>query len=371
MRSYAAPSRCLGLRLALCLFFCWTTLSEAAGRRRATKTYTERDVKRLKDQVAELKEQLAQGKSSAEGTVDVAKKYNKLVEKHNDLIQERNMLLKEHKKVVGQYNQLVDKYNGLLSKAKDPTVSNFLAESAAVVLHHPGISGAANKTYTHVLPVATRAQASTMEWFNRTSDRVEDLLESMTGDTIGDNWLPLASGFLVYGSVIFPIVFAFNCVAGYLCQARKLLLLIHMYLACVATMAGGFAVWSNEDPLSAFYKHDPALYLFGQIVFALILAMYMVLSFYQLSAEEDGQTAFRVVQVGVALIFIVAYYQLIWTPAMIDLPPAVETVAAHLPLPRAASLPYWLSTIAFGASYVLEEDADRRLTDPVKEDKPE
>ena len=76
---------------------------------------------------------------------------------------------------------------------QDPPLATFLAAKASKAYHHPGIEGAVNKTFMHVLPVAKEflgdGRARGAEWLNKTQSSVEYFLQAYGGEGSKD-WAP-------------------------------------------------------------------------------------------------------------------------------------------------------------------------------------
>lgn len=201
--------------------------------------------------------------------------------------------------------------------------------------HHPGIEGAVNKTFIHVLPVTTdilsKGQERSAEWFNKTQSSVQQFLESYGGDA---DWAPAVSGWIVYGSVLIPVSIACWCVLEFVCKLHQLILFGHVYLAVTGILMAGFAMSTGEDPLSTFAEQDFKLYQFAQCAFAMMFLLYGVLSSFALCCtDSEGNSNWRTVHVLVLIAFGALYYLLIWTPAMLDELPRVDDFVESLILP--------------------------------------
>jgi hypothetical protein len=245
-----------------------------------------------------------------------------VVEKHNSLVAEYNGMLKKHAAVI-------DKYNGLVQHLEDPSIAEFLAAKAIKLSKHPGIQGAVNKTKIKVLPVAQevliRGHEAQQKWLNKTQADVQAFLESHAEEFIPESWRPSVSGFVVYGSVLIPVAVACWCVLEFVCNLHRLLLFGHTYLSCAGLCALVFAGMTGDDPLTTFSEHDPELYQFAQVAFALMVFAYVTVSFVACGCMT-GDGSFRAVQLFLVCCLCGVYYVLVWTPAMVDESPKVDEI---------------------------------------------
>jgi len=256
-----------------------------------------------------------------------------VVDKHNKLVTEYNVLLQTHA-------DLIKKFNLLVSELQDPSLATFLAAKAVKVYQHPGIHGAVNKTLIHVLPAAQEAlhkgQLGGVAWFNESQSKVQNFLQAYGGEGSQD-WVPAASGFIVYGSVLIPVTIACWCIMEFVCKLQKLILFGHVYLAVTGILMAAFAAGTGEDPLSTFAEQDPQLYQFAQCGFALLFILYGLLSSSALCCG-DSDNSWRWLHILVTVSFGAVYYVLVWTPAMTDELPKVDDFIESLYMPDTAEL---------------------------------
>jgi len=297
---------------------------------------------------------------SAQHQVDENKR---VVGLHNNIAANYNDMLKKHKDLVSKFNQLV-------SELQDPSTAEFLARKAIKAYQHPGIEGAVNKTKIYVLPVAQQAlidgQLRGSAWLNSTQSKVQDFLEESFG--ADDNWVPAMSGWIVYGSVIIPITIALWCVMEFVCKLDKMLLFGNVYLTMFALSLSCFALFTGDDPLSTFAEQDATLYQFAQCAFALMFVLFGVISFVAWCTTPSGC---RLLNFIVLLSFGIAYYILVWTPAMIDELPTVDELLEGFSqaddTPRVlVAAPYLVLTLVFSVMLFGESCG---ATDPGRDQK--
>jgi hypothetical protein len=298
---------------------------------------------------------------------NIVEQHNKLVISYNDLGKQHNALGKDHNDLMTKYNTLVKKYNDLATEGSDPTLGTFLTAKAMRAYHHPGIEGAANKTFIHVLPLARpmmqRGQVKSAMWFNHSKDTVHTLLQDWSPESAGP-WLPAASGFLVYGSVLFPAVFAFKFIADCVCSFKYINKVGHFYFAGVSLSGMAFAGYTGVDPLATYFDHDIALYQFSQLAFAVLFVAYYVVACLALACECRANRCFMILILSG---FFAVYFYLVWTPAMVDEAPQLKMLSEYLypgkDMPGRAAIPYCLATLCFATVYLLEvstEDGDSK-----------
>merc|ERR1719491_1373605 len=88
-----------------------------------------------------------------------------------------------------------------------------------------------------------------------------------------------------------------------------------------------FALATGDDPLTTFSEHDPELYQFAQVAFALMIIAYLVVSILACNCgggSSDGN--FRAAQFLLVCALCGVYYGLVWTPAMLDEGPKVDEI---------------------------------------------
>merc|ERR1719221_1459450 len=112
-------------------------------------------------------------------------------------------------------------------------------------------------------------------WLNSTYTSIQDQLRqtdvlSYLGEERAERWLPIISGFLVYGLVLVPLFITTWCLTSvqrFVCRIRPCLLFCHLYLAIVTGIAAAFAAYTERDPLQVFAMTDEPFYQFQQAVF--------------------------------------------------------------------------------------------------------
>jgi len=283
---------------------------------------------------AQVRQQVTSVKEQAQKIVNNYAEENKgLVTKYNDLVKSYNELVAEHKNIISKYNLLVD-------EVRDPSSANFLAAKAQQIYKHPGIEGAVNKTITHVLPKAqiqlNAAQQSGLELFDKINASVKSFLEENLPQLIGDanqDWVGMASGMIVYGSVGIPLSIACYCVLEFVCRLQQLILFGHIYLGMTGLVLAAIAISTDSDPLSTFAEKDPSLYLFAQCTFALLFVAYggVTIMSYMCTSRDSS---WRFLNLLVILCFGGMYYILVRTPAMLDEAPKVDDFVESLYMPE-------------------------------------
>jgi len=221
------------------------------------------------------------------------------------------------------YQDLVDRYS-------DPSVKHFLTRKAIKAYKHPGIEGAANKTYTYVLPSLRAGHRQGIDLLNTAHAATEAhvvKLNAYVSHHVGNSlepYLPFFTGFLVYGMIGCPMLCSLWCLTRVICRVKACLLFLHLYYALAALCAAIFAGVTGTDPFSAFAAHDAALYLAAQAGLCISLVIYTVFLIMQCGCGCDGYDCkIRAVQISGAVVVSLPYYELVWTPAMMDKLPKV------------------------------------------------
>lgn len=255
---------------------------------------------------------------------------------NSELVQKHNKIAAEYNNVLTEHNKLIQKYNSLVKELEDPSLAQALAAKAIKAYHHPGIEGAVNKTYIHVLPAATEVLAKGSiageRWFNETQSKVQHFLESYGGEGSVE-WASYLSGWIVYGFILIPLAISCWCVLEFVCKLNHLIVFGHCYLAVSGILMTAFTLHTGEDPLSTFAEQDPKLYQFAQCSFAIVFVFYGMISTVALCCVDDTDSFFRTLHFAAMLLFGVGYYILIWTPAMLDEGPRVDDFVESLVLP--------------------------------------
>jgi len=260
---------------------------------------------------------------------------------------------------------------------QDPSIQHFLQSKATKVYYHPGIQGAANKTFAYILPSILSSRLAHQQWFKSTVESVQQQIKtsgvySYVEDDVGAHFLPVVSGFLVYGLLLIPFILTFWCltsVFSFVCKMRPCLLFCHLYLCIVNGVAGAFAAYTGADPLHVFALREKALYTLAQVFFAGVLCTYWFVILYAwFLASRTWESWWRFAQVLFASMILVAYYLLIWTPAVTDKLPEVhdavkETWNNDLLHPHPSLLacgPYVLPCLVFYILFFIERATQRR-----------
>jgi len=200
----------------------------------------------------------------------------------------------------------------------------------------PGVQGAANKTFVYVLPaVEGLLQDHVVTLYNSTYDSIEARLREVMGGGNSGDWIPTVSSFLVYGLFTLPFAFALTCLVEFVCRVKYILLACSFYLFCLSVGASGFVAYTRADPLNEFAEQDGAVYLWAQVAFfATFVVYFLILIGMCILSCMHMETPFSEVisrgsQCVALLAFGIGYYKLVWTPAMVDEKPMVETFMAQ------------------------------------------
>lgn len=311
----------------------------------------------------------------------------KLIAQENERIAQENERMKafyseemvrlaaEKDSLNASFSELQAAHETLSMQYADPSLQYFLTMKATKVYHHPGIEGAANKTFSYVLPSLRQGQITGKEWFNKTHSAVysrlkDGGLESYLPAAGGQDWLSALSGLIVYSFLFLPLCCTIQClfsVHKLVCMLRPCLVFCHLLFAIVAACACIFGAATGTDPLSVAAIHDAAVYLFVQVVMMALLVSYTVLLMVALRRSVGCiDMCYRIVQMGCAANMSAAYYCLVWTPAMTDRIPKVSEAASDLlpPSMLVAYLdvwgPYFVTCIIFTVQFRLEQLSWRR-----------
>lgn len=242
-----------------------------------------------------------------------------------------------------------------------------------------------NKTKLHILPAAERQLLNTaafsMEWFNVTKAGVQKFLEGygaeVLGSSFGHEWVPAASGVIVYGAFVIPLAISCWCVLELVCKLQRLILFGHIYLAATGILLAGVAISTDADPLSTFAEQDPQLFQFAQAAFALVFLAYGVISFFSYCCSDRDSSGQRFVHIMFVMLFGTAYYMLVWTPAMMDELPKVDDFVESLLVPTTprtavktasddvpvlvTAAPYCIMGLMFAILFMGEQDSDPKV----------
>ena len=121
---------------------------------------------------------------------------------------------------------------------------------------------------------------------------------------VPDQYLPVVSGFLVYGLVFIPLFLTFWCLATVhaVLKLRPVLSFLHLYLTLVSCIAAGAAFMLKADPLATFQSQDQETYIFTQGFMGVIFVFYcflLVVAF--LRSRNNTEWLIRVVQLAASL----------------------------------------------------------------------
>jgi len=330
----------------------------------AAKVYQDKE-ESLRQQLEQGQVKLSEHEAKAEHSTQEA---SARAEEVANLKQQLSTKSSQITNLVEAFQKMQKQYEDLAAQYADPSLQHFLSAKATKVYQHPGIEGAANKTFTYVLPSLRTGQLRGREWINSTYTSVQGQLKSSSlyaylGEERAKIWLPAVSGFVVYGLVLLPLFITTWCLTSvhhFVCRIRPCLLFSHLYFAVVTGIAAGFAGYTGMDPLHVFAQQDKPVYMFVQTAFGVLLGFYfMVICCAWCKAEETLECSCRLVQGLGAGATTFAYYLLVWTPAMTDGMPLVESAASQAvvdalgvdhpppPSPLLAAIPYAVPCFVF------------------------
>mmetsp|Transcript_18082 Transcript_18082/g.37879 ORF Transcript_18082/g.37879 Transcript_18082/m.37879 type:complete len:529 (-) Transcript_18082:247-1833(-) len=206
---------------------------------------------------------------------------------------------------------------------------------------NPGLAAAVNKTVDMLLPALIEKRMAGAQMLNSTHHTIKDSIKTM----VPDQYLPMISGFLVYGLVFIPLFLTFWCLASVhaVLKLRPLLTFLHLYLALVSIISAGAAFVLKADPLTTFQNQDHETYIFTQGLMGVVFVFYsllLVVAF--LRSRNNTEWLIRVVQLAGALTIASLYYQLFWEPAMLEKPPRLMFTT-----PGTFWVPYAVAAVAF------------------------
>jgi hypothetical protein len=309
----------------------WSRLSQQLD---AEKTKNGELSTKLDEKMASLSELQSTLHSEQERLAELTSSHEGLAARHEALAKEHQALVRDHKLLQEQY--------------ADPSVQHFLGAKAVKVYRDPGVTGAANKTFVYVVPSLLSRYTKSKVWLNETHSVLHSTLHTYVSHDQVEPWLPALSGFLVYGSVLVPLVCTVCCLTRIVCKLRPVLLFCHIDFLMTNLCAGAFAVTTGRDPLAAFATHDPSVYLFCQASFALIFFVYILMLFVAYCTAKSGtqEGLYRLAQAMVVLPIVMMYYFYIWTPAMVDETPKfdemVDSIVGRDAGPMRVWIPYML-----------------------------
>lgn len=213
---------------------------------------------------------------------------------------------------------------------------------------NPGLAAAVNKTVDMLLPALIEKRMAGAQMLNTTHHTIKDKLKPV----VPEHYLPVVSGFLVYGLVFIPLFLTFWCLASVhaVLKLRPLLTFFHLYLALVSIVSAVAAFMIKADPLTTFQNQDHETYMFAQGVMGVIFVCYcilLVIAF--LRSRNNTEWLIRVVQLAASLTIASLYYQLFWEPAMLEKPPTLLFSE-----PGMLPVPYAIAAVVFGVILRME-----------------
>jgi len=282
-----------------------------------------------------------------------AKEMEELMQLKATLANEKATIQSELSDVKAGHEELKAQYRDLESRYADPSVQHFLTRKAIKAYHHPGIQGAANKTFTYIVPSLLDQHLKGQLFLNKSHALVHSKLNAYIDDSRVQPYLPAVSGFLVYGLVICPLMCTTWCLTRVVCRLRPGLLFLHLYFALTALCAAGFAVYTGMDPLAVFAMHDASVYLVAQFGIATGFLLYSISLSMACACSQSGMSefCFRCTQFIIFTLVSAAYYMLVWTPAMMDEKPMVEAfvraITKRSDVTSLIWLPYLVASLLF------------------------
>lgn len=378
---------------------------EKTALRNQVKTAEEEAMKQAR-RISDLMQQLSQQEQRiSQLTSELVSKQPQIDQKAKDLEDKTQTVasLREQMSVqskkIAKLTELLStvriQYQDLSAKYDDPPLQHFLAAKAHKVYLDPGIQGAANKTFVYVLPaVEGLLQDHVVTLYNSTYDSVEARLQDILGGSGSGDWIPAVSSFLVYGLFTLPFAFALTCLVEFVCRVKYILLACSFYLFCLSVGASCFVAYTREDPMSEFAEQDAGVYLWAQaaffatfVIYFLILSGMCILSCLHTDTPLS-EVISRGAQCFALLAFGIGYYQLVWTPAMVDEMPKVEAFMAQFDKQQGAKggeetklalnlmlVPYIVCNGIFLMVFAIEEgiwhDASDKVSPEEKEEKGE
>jgi len=336
------------------------------------------DVARLENEKAALRELLKKSEgslaASAREASDLAQQLStrsnanpadtEEAKQNKELAQRVASQQKEIANLTGQLSELRIRHEELLERAQsEPSLRDVLASKASAVYKDPGIEGAANKTSKYVLPRVAGALRAGSEVYYSMNASVYEGLHSVIGAETIEPWLPAVSGFLVYGLICLPLGISLTCLAEFVCKLKELLLACSFYLCCISFLSLGFLLWTGKDPLYVLADQDASVYLLQQAGFIVVMLLHAaLLSVATCLTNGVGQElGFRFMQLLLLGTFALFYYQLVWTPAMLDEMPQIDDFMSRISGSSSDSfvkIPYVLSTFIFTVIFLVEKYMD-------------
>jgi len=292
------------------------------------KVESERDSLRseLDTKKAESESQQTQITKLSERSDAGEKEIKELTELRATLTNENERIQSGLSNLKAGHEELETRYSALESRYADPSVQHFLTRKAIKAYHHPGIEGAANKTFTYIVPSLLDQHQKGQLFLNKSHALVHSKLNAYIDNSQVQPYLPAVSGFLVYGLVICPLICTTWCLTRIVCRLRPGLLFLHLYFALTALSAAGFAVYTGTDPLAVFAMHDASVYLVAQFGIAAGFLLYSICLCMACTFSKSGTSefCFRCTQIIIFILVSAAYFTLVWTPAMMDEKPRVD-----------------------------------------------
>jgi hypothetical protein len=227
--------------------------------------------------------------------------------------------------------------------------------------HNPALGGAVNKTFKYIVPRLALSRERGASMMNATHSAIQSELDTYIHNP---NTVIVVSGLLVYGLICIPLVVTFWLLASIrgVMKLMPILLFCHVYFLIAGLVAMCAALALQMDPLTTLQQDHYAAYLFTQGLFALFYVFYALLGVFAFCASRSRTERFvRIGQMVVSIFLGSAYYQLVWTPAMLDLPPAASAAfeGNGLSRPLGLALPYGMWVIGFAITLLMERVSRR------------
>jgi len=308
------------------------------------KDNLEAEMKAKKTEIETLQASLDSSKSNGTSlNAEIAQLKLDLAAKTEDLKQLQQTLDERN----SQLQELQENYEIMKDKAENPDLVFELQKRGSngvqqIYQTNPGLAAAVNKTVDMLLPALIEKRMAGAQMLNSTHHSIKDRLKPV----VPDQYLPMVSGFLVYGLVFIPLFLTFWCLASVhaVLKLRPLLTFLHLYLALVSIISAGAALMLKADPLTTFQNQDHETYIFTQGIMGVIFVFYcflLVVAF--LRSRNNTEWLIRVVQLAGALTIASLYYQFFWEPAMLEKAPHLVFTE-----PNTFCVPYAIAAVAFG-----------------------
>lgn len=316
------------------------TAEELAVSRRETESMKQaldtavKDIEAANTRTTETKQALADEKEHAAALTDANTMLkNDVSDMQAEALQQQQQLEALH----GEYAILQDRmmHPDLVEalRAKSTDSVNQLYE------HNPALAAAVNKTRDMLLPSLVQSREAGGLMLNQTHEKISEIAKPY----VGESYLPMVAGLLVYGLVFIPLFLSFWCLASVHARLklRPLLSFCHLYYTLVLLVCAGAALALDQDPLKTFQEQDASTYLFVQGAMAVLFLVYagmMCAAF--VFARNNAEWVVRLIQLGATMTMASVYYQIVWEPSMLDKPP--QTLSEdHVWLPYAVGAAAW------------------------------